>query len=500
MNLKNLKQTNKGITLIALVITTIVLLILAGVTIATLTGENGIFSKANEATEETARKTAEEKVAIAVLGSYGENGNIDYDKLNENLENIEGLTSGLPIDKLPATVVVDGYNITINADGTINFHEEAVGKGEWNGELNTPILKEGMKAVYWDENGNEINQNDANFNVSDWFDYEVQTTSTIQGGSSKWANAKTDDGSYWVWIPRFEYKITPPSTSENAGIIEVNFIPTNKTEPSSGYTIHPAFTNNIDLGGWDNHISGFWISKYEISQEISEDNKIWSSRNTTSVQDGNILTNDINNNLSVRAVSKPNVSSWRFCNIGNCYTNSYNYNRNLESHLLKNSEWGAVAYLTHSKYGRNGTEVMLNNSSSFITGNAANNYSDEGTEEITNEYNSSKGVLASTTGNIYGIYDMSGGAWEYVSAFNNKSSKQSLSYGSPFTNVNTNTKYVTLYSNETETIFGDFSVGKVSKTGDAIQEVWTFDAYSWFKDYAHYPNIEYPFFSRGGRI
>ena len=52
--LKEQLKTNKGITLIALVITIIVLLILAGVTIATLTGDNGILTKAQNAKEKNA--------------------------------------------------------------------------------------------------------------------------------------------------------------------------------------------------------------------------------------------------------------------------------------------------------------------------------------------------------------------------------------------------------------------------------------------------------------
>ena len=119
ISLKNLKKSSKGITLIALVITIIVLLILAAVSIATLTGQNGILTRANDAAEETGRKTAEEKVAVEVLGSYGKDGNIDYDLLNKNLKNVEGLTSGLPISKLPATVVVDGYKVEIDGDGNV---------------------------------------------------------------------------------------------------------------------------------------------------------------------------------------------------------------------------------------------------------------------------------------------------------------------------------------------------------------------------------------------
>ena len=119
ISLKELRKSSRGITLIALVITIIVLLILAAVSIATLTGQNGILSRAEEASEQTKQKTAEEKVAVEVLGSYGKDGNIDYDLLNKNLKNVEGLTSGLPISKLPATVVVDGYKVEIDGDGNV---------------------------------------------------------------------------------------------------------------------------------------------------------------------------------------------------------------------------------------------------------------------------------------------------------------------------------------------------------------------------------------------
>ena len=93
---------------------------------------------------------------------------------------------------------------------------------------------------------------------------------------------------------------------------------------------------------------------------------------------------------------------------------------------MKNSEWGAIAYLQHSKYGSE-TSVRFNNNSNYITGYASVNEPTCGwtadnrecnkygtTPDITQPYNTETGYLASTTGNISGIYDMSGGAWEYV--------------------------------------------------------------------------------------
>ena len=63
MRIKN----EKGITLIALVITIIILLILAGISIATLTGENGILNKSDIAKQETTKQGAKEKVQVEVL-------------------------------------------------------------------------------------------------------------------------------------------------------------------------------------------------------------------------------------------------------------------------------------------------------------------------------------------------------------------------------------------------------------------------------------------------
>ena len=121
------KERNNGITLIALVITIIVLLILAGVTIASITGENGILSKATKARDNNAKASVEERVKTEVLGSYGSDGNLSLDDLNNNLKNVEGLkyngsaiSNSNKIESLPATVNVDGYDVVINADGSVS--------------------------------------------------------------------------------------------------------------------------------------------------------------------------------------------------------------------------------------------------------------------------------------------------------------------------------------------------------------------------------------------
>ena len=170
------------------------------------------------------------------------------------------------------------------------------------------------------------------------------------------------------------------------------------------------------------------------------------------------------------------------------YTYAKAYSANLNSHMLKNSEWGAVAYLTESKYGRNGTEVTINNSSDYITGSAGNSVSADEDVGTTSEYWSPQGVLASSTGNVYGIYDLSGGANEYVAAYYTGGNSTYLNNGSSIVNdyANENTKkYVTAYTGT--------SVASAYKPGDA-----TYETSRWHGDIAYFVLSPYPFFSRGG--
>ena len=115
----NLKERN-GITLIALVITIIVLLILAGVVIATLTGDNGILGKAKTAKTTNDEEKAKEQIKIAVMGSYGKDGELNYDDLTKNLGQI-GITELPDTASYPLEVTLDGVSATIEANGEVNF-------------------------------------------------------------------------------------------------------------------------------------------------------------------------------------------------------------------------------------------------------------------------------------------------------------------------------------------------------------------------------------------
>ena len=372
-------------------------------------------------------------------------------------------------EDLSFVVSEDGlYKVKI-VNGNIESDEKKVmiSDGRWNGSVNIPNLKGDMEPVYWDESNNEVNLEDDNFDSTKWYDYN----------SNKWANAKTSDGSYWVWIPRYEYQVINNVTdSSQAGTVNVNFIPTSTiTASSSDYYIHPAFrndsSNNFSNGGWDSELAGFWVAKYEMSMEDGNGNHV-----ETTSSNGNVGLSD-----TVKMVSKPGVTSWRYINIANSYTNSYNYDRTKESHLMKNSEWGAVAYLTHSKYGRNGQEVTINSNSSYYTGG--------GTGEAYKTTNTNQ----SSTGNITGIYDLNGGAIEYVAAFNGNYSGEyytGSSYvdaeGNNFANTGgKSTKYATAYSGTL--------ISSAYKRGDA-----TYETTGWNGDNEFFITSDRTFFIRSG--
>ena len=423
-----IKLKENGITLIALVITIIVLLILAGVSIAMLTGENGILTQAQNAENETEEARIEEENRITDYEDY-----------------ISQYTNG-------------GY---VESKG-----------------VNAPVLKDNMELVTFNEETKEWEEN----NSSSSYDY-VPGTGTEDNNKSKWANAVvTVDGveSYFVWIPRYAYKITY-NADKTGGTIDVKFlvgtsdnyydengvlqkaerIVTGQEDTTNNYYVHPAFTNNVDLGGWDTELTGIWVGKYETSLvDTTEKNNI-----TNVVTDdegtGNILLSDVEN----RAVAvQEGMSSWRNITIENMYTNAKSYAENLNSHMLKNSEWGAVAYLTHSQYGRNGTEVGVNSK-----------------EYITAEGDILKSKLQSSTGNVYGIYDLRGGATERVSSYLENGNDAN---GEVLANE-VNKKFVTFYKE----ISGEIGY----KQGDA-----TYETKNWHSDSADSINLNNPFFLRGG--
>ena len=526
-----MKKTNgqKGITLVALVITIIILLILATISIQALTN-TGLFQKANEAKEKT--KNATENQAT-ILNEY-------EDELNK---------------------YISGNVKTLQADGSWNSGKK----------VNSPQLMEGMTGIYWDESGNEVEVTVDN--QDNWYDYSKQ----------EWANAVTKDSNgnitgYWVWIPRYAYKIETNRYTNTVGKISVKFLQgtTNKDESNaeistaypettgatmSAYVVHPSFINgtlnHYMNGEWDKEISGYWVAKYPagfqantitnnngtLSTTISNssDTVVYSNKNYTSYN-ANMTTNALSQNLTSSGYSsqklsypvfKPLTYAYNNISTGDAYTISkeiasassfYGLNSTkTDSHQMKNSEWGAVAYLTQSSYGRNGTEISLNNyytteSSPWrtaITGMCIDGTSGSKSTTLGNAYNTTVGVKGSSTANVTGIYDLNGCVWERTAAYISNGNASLSSYGKSYANTTANangyqtlsTKWATVYpyNSSSDSYTNNYSVysGKKSTTygfGDAVLETSTTDSGSpsWNGDCSDFPGPSSPFFGRGG--
>ena len=418
---------------------------------------------------------------------------------------------------------------------------------------NAPVLGEGMKAVYWDdENATNEFEYDT-FMLADGIPNTTIYSYTMGDGvtdtkTAKWANAKTtDDGSYWVWIPRYAYKLiyytnsnrTIESTTKTKyGDVDVLFMygtsdtqyrdkDGNPKDLPEGYKVHPAFqkmtaeeeaAGNNPLGKWDDELQGIWVMKYEASIEMSADSSTWIATSATT----GLTTNAGNTSTTKsRMVSKPSVTSWRSNHIKYMYQNCVSMYPEINTHQMKNSEWGAVAYLTYSPYGRNGEELAVNQCSSYYTGAGKgkgtsmiynNTYEHDATDASGNivgyvfkdnyAWNTDLGKLASTTGNIYGIYDISGGAAEYTAAYLNNGSTNLTTYGSNLVSAlelrNKQVYSSTVSDGTPNSGSADYQLCN-DLYGDAIYETSTsYSSGSWCNDHVYYPSGAGPFFCRGG--
>ncbi|MBQ8219483.1 MAG: hypothetical protein IJZ79_07005, partial [Bacilli bacterium] len=183
-------------------------------------------------------------------------------------------------------------------------------------------------------------------------------------------------------------------------------------------------------------------------------------------------------------------------------TSQYGLTSNIDSHMMKNSEWGAVAYLSHSIYGIN-TEIRKNNySNGEQTGCGASYELKDSADTVTTcaiSYGDSIEYPQSTTGNITGIFDTSGGKWERVMG-NYANTKLNSGFddtaGTGFFAQLSNQKYYDLYPSDRFNGDNATNVTKCSIAtcgGHAL-----FETKSWYNDYADFVNSSGPWFSRGG--
>ena len=367
---------------------------------------------------------------------------------------------------------------------------------------NAPEVLEGMtettfKLPEGSNKGETIKIGNTGFNTNIWYDY----------GNKKWANATTEDGSMWVWIPRYAYKITYNDSNDKSkgGTIDVRFligtsdnyydydgkVKTAKrarskdeiVDTTSDYYVHPAFTDETKLdfanGGWDKELTGIWVAKFEAGYASGNNDapvKASSVVYTTDFSRVPFVESGITGNGAYGESSldarnwldgiygstitsikyptfQPKTFSMNYLTINDAYNiskvltengNIYGLNSTTtDSHLIKNSEWGAIAYLSYSKYALNGSETYKNNINlnsgnkvrtekkgengvdsvyavTGVTTGGTNESEKQTTIEIINNTKNNEnnngiytweqieGQKASNTGNMYGIYDMDG--------------------------------------------------------------------------------------------
>ena len=429
---------------------------------------------------------------------------------------------------LASASTTQGTN-TGNGKATITYIGKEITIYDTSG-ANAPVLASNMIPVYYDETNETWKKADvSNIDKNNpWYSYNA--TGEYKG---MWANAVTvkdtnrqtylnatpgttipmnDITTMWVWIPRFK-AVTPSNynggTKEKPNAINVTFVKPNETAID-------AFTFGTK------QLSGFWYGKFEIGGTLASS-----------------CTNETCNVSNI--VVKPNVSSLKRQTVSSFFYaarsmeqsgNSFGFvSSEVDTHMSKNNEWGAVAYLTQSIYGRctsstTCSEVYINNSSGRYTGRSGGNvggstpingtYTDQTSTTQYNTYGfytyddyllnyntntkgnkvQGKGTGASTTGTIYGIYDMSGGEDEYVmgvladtngkprSGYNslwNSGFTGMLMDGTTYTGIAfPDSKYYNLYTG-------------TSYTGHALTETK-----DWYSDNASFVNTSGSWFLRGG--
>ena len=532
--MKRTLRNTKGITLIALVITIIILLILSGITISSLTN-TGLFKNAKLAKEKTEK---EQKKETSLLNQYEE-----------------------------------------------ELNKYANPNARWDGKVNKPELMTGMSAIKFTDptDSAEGTTVDTTSNDTEWYNYE----------DKKWANAKTEDGSMWVWIPRYAYRIHKENGVETqkfdivflVGLTDNYYDENGKLQTAQrqtsenqtivtngdAYTVHPAFTNESSInyanGGWDKELAGIWVAKFEAgyasgnnkatvkassvnySQDTSWVAKIEAGTSSDSTQPARNWL-DGKYGSTTTAIKYPTFQgltySMNYTNHNDAYRiskvltesgNIYGLNSSsTDSHLIKNSEWGAVSYLSQSKYGLDGTNIVINNvylnnttkSVYAVTGCAgatanANAVSttigalNNRTQSSVYVWTQKNGTTASSTGTIYGIYDMSGGTWERTASIVNNGNSNLTTYGSQIMadlNNGGSTKYITVYPHDsskdnTSISNTDANINTASQAnyvkntkiyGDGIRETSTAGTgtTSWYSDYSYFAGLHSPFFGRGG--
>ena len=242
-----------GITLIALVITIIVLLILAGVSIATLTGQNGILSKATSAKAETNEAAAREKVQLAAMSSFGQDGKFDSAIFQEEIERLGG--NVVSADDEQIVVEVEGFEATIDADtGEILNFESAKGVRP---EFNSKQQLSGTKVIITVEVTNAVGSVDSikitNVNkgteLTGTVNGKIGTFETTLNGTYKIEVTATTDGVKKTATKTIEVNQIPVEFSTAYGRVEIVWLNTPNNRNSKSTEFRKYDTSKM---GWNN--------------------------------------------------------------------------------------------------------------------------------------------------------------------------------------------------------------------------------------------------------
>ena len=398
-----------------------------------------------------------------------------------------------------------------------------------------PVLKDNLVPVVISDTG-VVTKADIN---KEWYSYEKKNWANsviLKDESVVYKNGEEipEDNieSYFVWIPKYSYQLWDlgnysglTSISDKTQEIKIKFGTSNTSDNVTGECTTPMKDNqgiagtsgNCKVGDYMTHpaflafdTTGLWVGKFETGYD--------GATSTAAAQVNSVDTSKI--------IIKPNVYSWRNITVGNMFKNGYDYQRNLDSHMMKNTEWGSVAYLQHSAYGSQAS-VRINNNSAFITGYAGNeeptvgynigtsiagnriestDLGKDGTYTV--NYLNTNSIVASTTNNYSGIYDTSGSAWEYVMGYTTSATTAGgnssiTSLYSNFFSDSAYSKYFDKYTSTVNTnynnrILGD-ATGEMGHFGsEKDPDGGTRNKSSWYKDYAHFAYSSNPWFIRGG--
>lgn len=302
------------------------------------------------------------------------------------------------------------YAFTVTESGTYVARVKGTtgGSGETNEItvtlVNPPVLENGMTAKSW----NGSTWQDTSLDSGTWFDYSNNV--------NNWANAVDGSGNWWVWIPRYAYSLDTANKKIKINYLkELSSTTTSNKALETGEIVHPAFTKskdgNFTSGEWDSEISGFWISKYQISKD--------------------------GNSLPAKSILSANVNTTNGT-LTPTLPNSALFSNTASVHLCKSSEHGAVLYLTYY----NGEKEVTNNGTGYTGGGSGKN-------------DFSTNTNMSSTKNTTGVYDLCTTNGEFVAG-------KIVSSDSDVTNTNLLTGY--LKSNDPPKIKGD----AINDTEEAI--------------------------------